>query len=160
MENRNANKFKSLISGTSNWLEKAKQRKINEAWLKKTQHIALKILLELKAKGLTQSELAVTLNVKPQYVNRIVKGLENLTLETICKIENALGIELVTINNSDIDFNQIIVSGNDIESNKMISSSTDLLKAEKESDKVLLEVKDYLDALKGAGEENSYAMAA
>ena len=37
------------------------------------------------------------MNVTPQYVNNIVKGRENLTLETIAKLEKALGIELMTI---------------------------------------------------------------
>jgi plasmid maintenance system antidote protein VapI len=35
--------------------------------------------------------------MKPQQVNRIVKGDENLTLETISRIEQALKIQLIDL---------------------------------------------------------------
>ena len=35
--------------------------------------------------------------VSPQYINKVVKGQENLSLETICKIERALVINLVQV---------------------------------------------------------------
>ena len=35
------------------------------------------------------------IGVSPQYVNKIVKGKENLTLDTISKLEQALGIKLI-----------------------------------------------------------------
>lgn len=160
MENRNVGKFKSLITGTSNWLQKAKQRKINEAWLKKSQDIALKILLELKEKDLTQSELAITLDVTPQYVNRIVKGLENLTLETICKIEVALGVELIKTNSSDIVLNEVIVTGNNLDKiNEVLNSPENELKNGKPKNSVTL-TEDMWAGLQETGEENSYAMAA
>jgi hypothetical protein len=31
----------------------------------------------------------------PQYVNKLLKGSENLTLETICKMEKVLQIKLI-----------------------------------------------------------------
>lgn len=37
------------------------------------------------------------MDVSPQYVNKIVKGKENLSLETIAKIEEALGISLISV---------------------------------------------------------------
>lgn len=37
------------------------------------------------------------MSVSRQHVNQIVRGLENLTLETITKLENALDIKLITI---------------------------------------------------------------
>jgi len=37
------------------------------------------------------------MGVTPQYINKIVKGKENLTLETIAKIEKALGITLIEV---------------------------------------------------------------
>ena len=46
---------------------------------------------------MTQKSLAAKLDVSPQQVNKILKGHENLTLETISRIEEALGMELVTI---------------------------------------------------------------
>jgi len=83
-----------LIVGTSNWKERAEQRKINKPWLKKSQAIAFMVLDALKSKKMTQVQLAEKLGVSPQQINKIVKGNENLTLETISKLENALGIQL------------------------------------------------------------------
>jgi plasmid maintenance system antidote protein VapI len=55
------------------------------------------VLEALDEKKLTQKKLAELMKVTPQYVNNIVKGSENLTLETIAKLEKALGIELMTV---------------------------------------------------------------
>jgi len=92
------NKLKSLSSNRpSGWEEKAEWRQANRAWLGKSAEIALKILRELRAKSVTQKELADKINVSAQYVNKLLKGQENLSLETICKLEVALGITLITI---------------------------------------------------------------
>ena len=48
--------------------------------------------------GILQKELALRMDVSPQYVSKIVKGKENLSLETIWKIEEALGITLISVN--------------------------------------------------------------
>ena len=44
--------------------------------------------------GLTQKELAERMGCSQQYVSLILKGKENLTLETIAKLETALDFEL------------------------------------------------------------------
>lgn len=44
---------------------------------------------------LTQAALAEKMNCSQQYVSRILKGNENLSLESIYKIESALEIDLV-----------------------------------------------------------------
>jgi transcriptional regulator with XRE-family HTH domain len=36
------------------------------------------------------------LDVKPQYISKLLKGEENFTLETIPKLSTALGIELIS----------------------------------------------------------------
>jgi len=103
MNNKNnIEKFKSLVSEEkSGWLEKAKKRQENKEWLKHSQKIAVKILRTLRMNkadktGIgSQKELALALNVSPQQVNKIVKGSENLTLETISNLEQALNISLV-----------------------------------------------------------------
>ncbi|PLX14061.1 MAG: hypothetical protein C0594_00540 [Marinilabiliales bacterium] len=46
---------------------------------------------------MTQRRLAEEMGVSPQYINKVVKGKENLTLETISKIESVLGITLIEI---------------------------------------------------------------
>ena len=35
------------------------------------------------------------MNCTQQYVSKVLKGRENLSLETLCKIENALGIRIL-----------------------------------------------------------------
>lgn len=49
-------------------------------------------MLEL---GLTQQMLAGKMNCTQQYISKVLKGQKNMSLETICKIENALGIEII-----------------------------------------------------------------
>ena len=47
--------------------------------------------------GITQEELAFRMGVSPQYVGRILKGQENLTLAVIAKIEKALQLTILNI---------------------------------------------------------------
>jgi ribosome-binding protein aMBF1 (putative translation factor) len=91
------NKKLSELASTepSNWKAKAKFRRDNREWLKRSAAIAIKVLDALKAQGLTQKELAERLDVSPQYINKIVKGEENLTLETITNLELTLGIHII-----------------------------------------------------------------
>jgi ribosome-binding protein aMBF1 (putative translation factor) len=79
------------------WLDEAKKRQTNEAWLTVSSAIALRILTWLRKNKMTQKELSQQLGYSPQYVNTIVKGSENLTLETIVKIEKILGIKLIEV---------------------------------------------------------------
>jgi transcriptional regulator with XRE-family HTH domain len=95
-------KLKNLITEESSaWLERAKWNQENRDWLDKSAKIAIKILREIRAQkeknGMSQKKLAEILFVSPQYINKIVKGQENLSLETICKIEKVLGISLIEI---------------------------------------------------------------
>ncbi len=99
---KNLEKFKNLVSKEkSDWLEKANWRQDNKEWLKHSQKIAVKILQTLRKNksdkiGIgSQKELAEMLSVSPQQINKIVKGSENLTLETISKLEQVLNISLV-----------------------------------------------------------------
>ncbi len=87
----------------SGWLDDAKYRIENERWLKHSQFIALRILRTLRATNISQKELAEKIGVSPQHVNKIVKGRENLTLETISKLEAALEIELLMAPSLAID---------------------------------------------------------
>ena len=48
-----------------------------------------------KAAGITQKQLAERMNCSQQYVSKILKGCENLSLETVAKIELALGITVM-----------------------------------------------------------------
>ena len=80
----------------SNWKAKAKYRRENREWLKKSAAIAVQVLDALKAQSLSQKELADRMKVSPQQISKIIKGQENLTLETISNLESALGMEIIS----------------------------------------------------------------
>lgn len=94
----NLEKLNSVLSSKrSNWEDEAKWREANEEWLSQSFDIAVRVLETLKAKGMTQKELAAKMNVSPQFINKVVKGQENLSLETIGKLSQALGIKLIEV---------------------------------------------------------------
>ena len=97
----NLEKFKKIISKEqSGWLADVKWRDENEAWLDHSFNIALRVLTTLRSIPMTQKELAEKMGVSPQYVNKIVRGQENLTLETIANLERPLDLEMISISAS------------------------------------------------------------
>jgi transcriptional regulator with XRE-family HTH domain len=92
-------KFLDIVSKEekSNAKEIMSWRKANKHWLKKSEAIALHILQHIRSEGITQVDFAQKMNVSPQQISKILKGQENLTLESIAKMEQILGIELVAI---------------------------------------------------------------
>lgn len=89
---------KRLISESKkddSWRKAAEWRQKNEYWLRVSQDIAIKILDYLRSKNMSQKDLAALLEFSPQHVSKILKGKENLTIESICRIENRLGIKLI-----------------------------------------------------------------
>jgi ribosome-binding protein aMBF1 (putative translation factor) len=89
-------KLSTLVSDQpSDWKTKAKYRRDNREWLKKSAAIAVRVLDALKAQNLSQKDLAQRMNISPQQISKIVKGQENLTLETISILEWALGIKII-----------------------------------------------------------------
>jgi len=81
----------------SKWIEEATWREQNADWLDRSFLIALKVLRTLRKNNLSQVWLADELKVSPQHISKIIKGSENLTLETISKLEKALGIRLLEV---------------------------------------------------------------
>ena len=69
----------------------------NRDWLLKSAQIALAVRRELRNQGISQQELAERMKVSPQYVGKLLKGKDNLTLETIAKMEKALGCTLIRV---------------------------------------------------------------
>ena len=79
----------------SKWREEAEWRRNNWSWLRNSQKIAAKVLLQMKQEGLTQKALAERMDCTQQYVSKILKGKENMSLDTLSKLEQALGIHLI-----------------------------------------------------------------
>ncbi|HKJ32394.1 MAG TPA: helix-turn-helix transcriptional regulator [Balneolales bacterium] len=90
-------KIEEIAEDDGSWLEEARYRKENRYWLRKSQRIAIRVLVTLRERGMQQKELAEQMGVSPQHISKIVKGKENLTLQTISKLEQILGITLFQI---------------------------------------------------------------
>ena len=66
-----------------------------EDWVCHSQAIAATMSDRMEELGMTQRVLAEKMNCTQQYVSKVLKGRENLSLETLRKIENALGIKIL-----------------------------------------------------------------
>lgn len=75
--------------------EEANWRRENKAWLRHSQRIAVKTLSFMKRENLTQNAMAERMNCTQQYVSKILRGTENLTLETLSKLKVAMGTQLI-----------------------------------------------------------------
>jgi transcriptional regulator with XRE-family HTH domain len=105
----NLEKLNKILSNQkSTWEDEAKWREQNEDWLSLSFDIAVRVLDTLRLKKMTQKDLAEKMKVSPQFINKVVKGQENLSLETIGKLSRALGIRLVEIadteTSSDVEY--------------------------------------------------------
>ena len=94
--NRIAQKLNEYKSSTpSKWKEEADFRVANKSWLRYSQHIAMMMLDKMEELNMTQKALAEKMGCSQQYVSKILKGRENLSIDTLCKIENALQLTLL-----------------------------------------------------------------
>lgn len=92
----NKEKFK-MLSRPMNDSERAEieERRENRDWLAMSAKFALLIRQALRRDMISQSELAKRMGVSDSQVSKILSGKENLGLQTICKIEKALGRNLI-----------------------------------------------------------------
>ena len=86
------NKYKSE---TANWREDAEYRRRNARWLRYSAMIALQVRERMSQIGMTQVVLAEKLGCTQQHVSMLLKGKNNLTLETIAKLEEALDFDII-----------------------------------------------------------------
>lgn len=92
----NKEKFMQLVSDRpSGTVERNKERIKNRAMLRESQKIAYKVLVRLDVLGWSQKKLADEMGVSAQYISKIVQGKENLTLETLKKLEVVLDIPIL-----------------------------------------------------------------
>jgi ribosome-binding protein aMBF1 (putative translation factor) len=93
----NREKFLALVSNDMDVkaAEKNKWLITNRQWLRVSQDIAFDILEKLDDLGWSQKDLAEKMGESPQYVHKLVKGSENLTLETLVKLQTLLDIPLL-----------------------------------------------------------------
>ena len=67
----------------------------SKGWLQYSRKIAIKVAVAMKQQGLSRQDLANRMGCSPQYISKLLKGTENLSLETICKLEDALNIAIL-----------------------------------------------------------------
>lgn len=92
----NKEKFLELVSKEqTNTIDRIKERIKNRKSLRESQEIAIRILKKLEEPGWSQRRLAREMSVSPQQITKIVKGKENLTLETIVKLQEILNIPIL-----------------------------------------------------------------
>lgn len=87
------NKYKS--NTLSKWKEEAEYRRKNANWLIYSAMIALQVKQRMTEMGVTQVMLAEKLGCTQQHISMLLKGKNNLTLETIAKLEEALEFSIL-----------------------------------------------------------------
>ena len=89
-------KLKEHQSATpSKWRENAEWRIKNRVWLRHSQHIAMMMLDKMEELHMSQKQLSELMGCSQQYVSKVLKGQENLSLETIAKIESCLNLQIM-----------------------------------------------------------------
>lgn len=69
-----------------------------EDWVCHSQAIAAAMSNRMELLGMTQKALAMKMNCSQQYISKVLKGRENMSLETLCKIEKALDVKILNSN--------------------------------------------------------------
>lgn len=94
----NKETFKALVSQEdTNAVEELKARIARRSYTRYSKKIALSILIRLDELQWKQKDLAEKMEVSPQQVNKWVKGNENFTLDTLAKLSQILGVELINV---------------------------------------------------------------
>lgn len=102
---------------------RAALRQKNNEWLRISQEIALCIHYYIRKEKMSQKCFADKLGVSEAYIGKLLKGRENLTLESICRIQQALGVELISISRP-YEYSQIVTFQRIHETNNYVTSST------------------------------------
>lgn len=97
----------------SNILQDNNSKIKNREMLKASQWIALKVLERLDELNWTKKELGKKMSVSPQHISKIVSGKENLTLETIVRLQKILDISILnSYSNQDLFSDEIFSAHN------------------------------------------------
>jgi len=158
METQNFKNFKKLVSNVdTSWSNELADFNKNSSWLDISFEIALSVLAKLSEnkinkKGIfNQKLLAEALGCSAQYVNKLLKGNENLTLDTICNLQNVLNINLIEVTKYETVSSY---SFEEVYSNNILSKSNTV---------ALTESKDYntlIEEILQSADNTSYALAA
>lgn len=96
VQSENMKKFLSLVSPEKSDIHEIMQwRKENRKWLKHSFLIAIKILVFLDKENISIDKFSELSGIEKEEIKKILKGSENMTIETISKIEEALQIKII-----------------------------------------------------------------
>jgi transcriptional regulator with XRE-family HTH domain len=82
---------------TGSFVKEAQFLRDNWLWLKYSYAIALKVRKRMEELEWTQKQLASALGCTQQHISVLLNGKVNMTLETIAKLEQALGFDLIGV---------------------------------------------------------------
>lgn len=86
--------MKKIKNNISDWLKENGDPEI-ESFIKKNLAISEKVRLAMEKKGWKSQDLAQAMGKSPSEVSKWLSGMHNLTLKSIIKMEQALGISLL-----------------------------------------------------------------
>ena len=100
----NKDRFNKLVSKEPSGFIKAQAAsKVDRKKKLRSFKVALSVLEILDYKKMSQATLAKKVNVTPQQISKWLKGKSNMTFETIEKLEDALGFDLITVPKIDFE---------------------------------------------------------
>lgn len=100
MNEDKVNKFKALISDNeSSFVEESKVIVANEEWLLASAGVIFMLMdfMASQSPKMKKVQLAKELGVSAQYVGKLLRGEENLTLQTLTKIAHVMNLTLMEL---------------------------------------------------------------
>jgi hypothetical protein len=91
----------TIIPKISDWKKSVLKYEEEKDWRELSEQFSIAVLRLLRKNDKNKVWLAKELGTKPQYVSRLVKGTENLSLKTIVKIQSIFDEEIINIKNID-----------------------------------------------------------
>jgi transcriptional regulator with XRE-family HTH domain len=79
----------------SKWREKAEYRRANKEWLRRSQQIAMMMYDKMEQISMTQTALATRMGCSQQYVSKVLKGTENLSIGIIMPFSLTIFVQKV-----------------------------------------------------------------
>lgn len=99
----NKEKFLKLVSQSDkDWAEKFGKEISEDNQFVLNTKVVLRIIDFMDERGFKQVDLAKLLGTSPQHVNKLLRGGENMTLETVEKYGRILGVKLVDMDDDYI----------------------------------------------------------
>ncbi|TWF35866.1 hypothetical protein FHW36_108222 [Chitinophaga polysaccharea] len=77
-------------------------REANKDWLVKSGDIIMTVIAVMSKLKLTPADMAKRMNISEEEMYKILRGDENMTLQTIVRMEKVFGIDLIKVVKSSV----------------------------------------------------------